>query len=92
MMATIPPRKHDPDSVSSTGTTFDQQLFEPYERMLLLSILTDEIPESPERAAIIAVIRACFSTIKQMQGRETRQEAYRVIELARLAVLELRKR
>ena len=85
-------RKHDPDAVSSLGPSFDAQLFEPYERMLLLSIMTDDIPESPERAAIIAVIRACFSTIKQMQGRETRQEAYRVIELARLAILELRGR
>jgi len=83
-------RKHDPDSVSSTGPSFDQQLFEPYERMLLLSIMTEDIPESTERAAIVAVIRACFATIKQMQGRETRQEAYRVIELARLAILELR--
>jgi hypothetical protein len=78
------------DSVSSLGPGFDRQLFEPYERLLLLSIMMDDIPESPERAAIVAVIRACFSTIKQLQGRETRPEAYRSIELARVALTELR--
>jgi len=80
------------DSVSSTGPAFDQQLFEPYERLLLLSIMLDEVPETPERVAMKAFARACFATIKQLQGRETRRDAYRAIDSARIALTDLRRK
>lgn len=60
-------------------------LFEPWERLLLVSMELDaiEVPAMRELAA------ACFACIRHMAGRSTRTEAYRAVRRALDAAREL---
>jgi hypothetical protein len=60
-------------------------LFEPWERLMLVSIAINEL-EAPE---LRALADACFACIRHMSGRTTRADAYRAVKRALEAVRAL---
>jgi hypothetical protein len=69
----------------------EASLFEPWERVLLLTIALDDVPESAEQEAMRLVLFACVAVVKQMQGRMGRREAFAAIARANTAIRELAK-
>jgi hypothetical protein len=67
----------------------EKSLFAPWERILLLTIALDDVPDSPQTEATRLVLFACIAVVKQMQGRTTQREAYAAIARANAAIREL---
>jgi hypothetical protein len=67
----------------------ERSLFEPWERILLLTIALDDVPDAPSTEAMRLVLFACVAVVKQMQGRVTRREAFAATARANEAIREL---
>jgi hypothetical protein len=74
-----------------TMKSYADSIFEPWERVLILSIALDDVPDSPEKDASRDILFACVAVLKNLQGRTGRKEAFRAVERANKSIRELCK-
>lgn len=67
--------------------SYADSIFEPWERILILSIALDDVPAGPTTDTMRAVLNAAIAVVRNMQGRATsRKEAFASVARANAAI------
>lgn len=70
----------------------ERPLFEPWERMQILTIVADDLPEGPPYDAFREVLLAACTVVRNYQGSATRTAAYAHIARAQERLRELTRK